>query len=264
MNLIPEKVPGVKHVIAVGSGKGGVGKSTISVNLAVALAKRGQRVGLLDADVTGPNIPLMMGISNGSITLNEKMVPLENHGVKVMSIGFFTSEDTPIIWRGSLVSRAIQQFLHDVDWGELDYLIVDLPPGTGDVPLTLIRTIPLSGAVIVSTPQDVALLDAKKALVMFRKLNVNVLGIVENMSYYVCHHCGEKAEIFGAGGGERISHEYETALLGRIPLDEDVRSNADAGTPITLDPESKATTEFLEIADKIACRVGSFCDASHS
>ncbi|MBI2954845.1 MAG: Mrp/NBP35 family ATP-binding protein [Chloroflexi bacterium] len=259
----PSSVPGVRHVIAVASGKGGVGKSTVSANLATALAARGYRVGLLDADVTGPNIPLMMGTPRTPIAGDGKMLPLVSHGVKVMSIGFFTEDDAPVIWRGTLVSRAVQQFLHEVEWGELDFLVVDLPPGTGDVPLTLARSIPISGTVIVTTPQDVALLDARKSLVMFRKLNVPVLGIVENMSYYVCHHCGERAEIFGNGGGERMSGQYGVDFLGRIPLNERVRLGADQGNPVALDSNTDGAV-FLEIADKVAALAGSFCDACHS
>ncbi len=258
----PTSIPGVRHIIAVASGKGGVGKSTVSSNLAVALARRGHKVGLLDADITGPNIPLMMGVSGTPEGRNGMMVPPVNHGVKVMSIGFFVDDDTPVIWRGTLVSRAVQQFLYEVDWGELDFLVVDLPPGTGDVPLTLIRSIPISGAVIVTTPQDVALMDARKALVMFRKLDVPILGIVENMSYYICHHCGERADIFGSGGGERASIQLETSFLGRIPLDEHIRLNADMGTPIALE-ETERGKVFLEIADKIGAAVGTFCDACH-
>lgn len=259
----PSPIPGVQHIIAVASGKGGVGKSTVSSNLAVALALKGYRVGLLDADITGPNIPLMMGVSDGPASKDGMMVPPVGHGVKVMSIGFFVKDDTPVIWRGSLVSRAVQQFLHDVDWGELDFLVVDLPPGTGDVPLTLARSIPLAGAIIVTTPQDVALLDARKALVMFHKLNVPILGIIENMSYYVCRHCGERAEIFGSGGGERASRELDTPFLGRVPLNERIRSNADLGTPVALEQSSEDARAFFEIADKVGVSVGSFCDACH-
>lgn len=256
----PTAIPGVRYTIAIASGKGGVGKSTVSSNLAVALSKKGCRVGLLDADITGPNIPLMMGVTASSVSYNGLLTPPISYGVKVMSIGFFTDRDTPVIWRGSLISRAIQQFLYQVEWGELDFLVVDLPPGTGDVPLTLARSIPLSGAVIITTPQDVALLDARKALVMFRKLNVPILGIIENMSYYVCRHCGERADIFGTGGGEKASQELAVPFLGRIPLDHRIRQSADAGTPVVLSLDIEYSDIFFAIAQSIINGVESYCD----
>jgi len=224
-------VPGVKNIIAVASGKGGVGKSTVAVNLAVALAMDGASVGLLDADITGPNVPVMMGIEGApSANAEGKIKPLERYGVKVISIQFFVPEGQPIVWRGPLVGGAIQQFLRDVDWGELDYLVIDLPPGTSDAQLTLAQAVPISGSVLVTTPQDVALLDVEKALAMFRRMSVPVMGIVENMSGFVCPHCGEVTEIFGRGGGEAFARRHELEYFGGIPLDVRVRQGGDAGT----------------------------------
>ena len=231
-------MPGVKNVIAVASGKGGVGKSTVSVNLAVALAKAGATVGLLDADITGPNIPMMMGIDGQpTSSANNKIIPLERHGVKAISIQFFVPEGQPIVWRGPLVGGAIQQFLRDVEWGELDYLVIDLPPGTSDAQLTLAQAVPISGAVLVTTPQDVALADVAKALAMFKRLNVPIIGLVENMSAFVCPHCGDVTEIFGRGGGERFAQEHGLAFLGKIPLDVTVRQGGDVGVPAVAQRE---------------------------
>src|SRR5207247_5169462 len=216
----PEQlIPGVKNVIAVASGKGGVGKTTVAVNLAVALARAGASVGLLDADITGPNVPLMLGVDGQpSATPDGKIAPLERHGVKVISIQFFVAEGQPIVWRGPLVGGAIQQFLRDVAWGDLDYLVVDLPPGTSDAQLTLAQAVPLSGALLVTTPQDVALLDVGKALAMFKRLSVPVLGVVENMSNFICPHCGEATEIFGRGGGEKFAREQGLEYFGGVPI----------------------------------------------
>src|SRR4029453_209217 len=222
-------VPGVKNIIAVASGKGGVGKPTLTVNLAAALARAGATVGLLDADITGPNIPQMLGVEGQpKASSNNKITPLERHGVKTISIQFFVPEGQPIVWRGPLVGGAIQQFLRDVDWGELDYLVIDLPPGTSDAQLTLAQAVPISGALLVTTPQDVAVLDVDKALAMFRRLSVPVMGIVENMSTFVCPHCGEVTEIFGRGGGQKFAQRNELEYFGGVPIDVKVRQGGDA------------------------------------
>ena len=231
-------MPGVKNVIAVASGKGGVGKSTVSVNLAVSLAKSGATVGLLDADITGPNIPMMLGLEGQpTASPDNKIIPLERHGVKAISIQFFVPEGQPIVWRGPLIGGAIQQFLRDVDWGELDYLVIDLPPGTSDAQLTLAQAVPISGTVLVTTPQDVALADVTKALAMLKRLNVPVIGVVENMSAFVCPHCGEATEIFGRGGGERFAQEHGLEFLGKVPLDITVRQGGDVGVPAVAQRE---------------------------
>jgi ATP-binding protein involved in chromosome partitioning len=252
---MPDKTPltGVKNVIAVASGKGGVGKSTVAVNLAASLARDGASVGLLDADVYGPSIPLMMGTSAKPIMQNNKIVPLEAFGVKIMSIGFLLDADRALIWRGPLVAQLINQFLNEVAWGELDYLVIDLPPGTGDVQLTLVQKIPLSGAVIVTTPQDVALADAIKGIQMFQEVKTPILGIIENMSFFICPSCGEQTEIFGFGGGERTAERYNVPLLGRIPLDTAVRQGGDIGHPITVsEPESPPGEAFRDAARQCA------------
>ena len=252
-----QAVEGVRNVIAVASGKGGVGKSTVAVNLAVALAEAGAKVGLLDADITGPNIPLMMGVTNGDpVAKGEKILPFEAHGVKLISIAFFVPEGQPVIWRGPMVGGAIQQFLQDVAWDDLDYLVVDLPPGTGDAALSLAQLTPLSGAIIVSTPQDVALLDASKSLSMFEKLEVPILGFVENMSYFICSHCGERTEIFGFGGAEEAANRIGVPLLGRVPIDPEIRIGGDRGMPITrVAPESPQSQAFRELAANVAARL---------
>ena len=207
-------IPGVKHVIAVSSGKGGVGKSTVTVNLAVALALTGAKVGLMDADIYGPNVPTMMGVTQAPEKDENKIIPAEGHGVKVMSMGFFVPEETPVVWRGPMVHSAIQQFFRDVVWGNLDYLLIDLPPGTGDVQLTLAQLVPLTGAITVTTPQEVALQDVRKGIVMFQKVNVPILGVLENMSFYVCGHCGERSEIFSHGGGREGGRKIWGSILG--------------------------------------------------
>jgi ATP-binding protein involved in chromosome partitioning len=255
-----EFLPHVKNTIAVASGKGGVGKSTVAVNLAVALAKDGAKVGLLDADFYGPSIPLMLGINERPIMVNkngkQQIVPLENYGVKIMSIGFLIDNNDPVIWRGSMVSGATKQFMSDVDWDELDYLIFDLPPGTGDIQLTLAQSIPLTGSVIVTTPQDVSLADASKALRMFRKVNVPVLGIVENMSYFIAPDTGNRYNIFGEGGGQKLADELETVFLGGIPIDMAIREGGDSGKPFVIShPETEYTKKFVEIGRNLAAQI---------
>ena len=250
-------VPGVKNIIAVASGKGGVGKTTVSVNLAVALAQTGASVGLLDADITGPNIPLMLGVDGQpTASANDKIVPLERYGVKVISIQFFIPEGQPVVWRGPLVGGAIQQFLRDVEWGDLDYLVVDLPPGTSDAQLTLAQSVPISGTVLVTTPQEVALLDVRKALSMLERMSVPVIGVVENMNGFVCAHCGEVTEIFGRGGGERFAREHGLEFLGGIPLDITVRQGADVGIPVVAQREPGPAAEALTaLARTVAARM---------
>jgi ATP-binding protein involved in chromosome partitioning len=250
-------LPGVKNVIAVASGKGGVGKSTVSVNLAVALAQAGASVGLLDADITGPNIPQMIGAEGQpKATPAGKIEPLERYGVKVISIQFFVPEGQPVVWRGPLVGGAIQQFLRDVDWGELDYLVIDQPPGTSDAQLTLAQAVPISGTVLVTTPQDVALADVSKSLAMCRRMNVPVLGIVENMSAFVCPQCGEATEIFGRGGGERFAAREGIEFLGAIPLDVTVRQGGDVGVPAVAQRQPGPAAQALSVlARTVAARV---------
>ena len=249
---------GIKNIIAVASGKGGVGKSTTSANLALALAREGARVGLLDADIYGPSQPRMMGLSGRRPESpdGQSMNPLEAHGIQVMSIGFMIDEDTPMIWRGPMVTQALEQMLNTTNWRELDYLVIDLPPGTGDTQLTLAQKIPVSGAVIVTTPQDIALLDARKGLKMFEKVEVPVLGIVENMSIHVCSKCGHEEHIFGQGGGERMAKDYDIELLGALPLDIHIREQADGGTPtVVADPDGPAARMYVEIARRTAARL---------
>jgi ATP-binding protein involved in chromosome partitioning len=247
----------VKNVVAVASGKGGVGKTTVSANLAVALAMDGASVGLLDADITGPNVPLMLGVEGQPVASpDNKITPLERYGVKVISIQFFVPEGQPVVWRGPLVGGAIQQFLRDVDWGELDYLVVDLPPGTSDAQLTLAQSVPISGALLVTTPQDVALLDVQKALQMFRRLSVPILGIVENMSAFVCPHCGEATEIFGRGGGEKFARQQGIEYFGGVPLDVKVRQGGDVGVPAVVQREPGPAAEVLRsLARTVAARM---------
>jgi ATP-binding protein involved in chromosome partitioning len=253
-------LPGVKYKIAVASGKGGVGKSTVSTNLALALRDLGYSVGMLDADIYGPSQQMMLGIAGHPQIdeQDEKIMPMENHGVKTMSLGLITDPDTPVIWRGPMVMKALDQFLTDVKWGELDFMIIDLPPGTGDAQLTMTQKVPLTGAVVVTTPQDVALIDARKGLAMFRKVNVPVLGIVENMSYFICRHCGEREEIFGHGGGHKTADMLGVPFLGEVPLDPKVVVGGDSGEPIVvLDPNSVAAQSFREIARTIVRQVES-------
>ncbi len=254
-------IPGVRNTIAVASGKGGVGKTTVAVNLAVSLARDGARVGLLDADITGPNVPLMMGTGGAHVTgVGQRVNPVVSHGVQMMSIQYFLKDDAPVIWRGPLIHSAIQQFLRDVDWGELDYLVIDLPPGTGDAALSLSQLIPLSGAVVVTTPQEVSLIDARKAIAMFDKVNVRTLGVVENMSGFICPNCSVEHDIFGSGGGAKIARELELEVLGRIPLEPGVRTGGDAGVPITSSQypggeSSVAARALRELARTVAGKV---------
>ncbi|MBS0546749.1 MAG: iron-sulfur cluster carrier protein ApbC [Proteobacteria bacterium] len=246
-------VPGVKHIIAVASGKGGVGKSTTAVNLALGLAANGVATGLLDADIYGPSMPRMLGVKEKPESADGKMLkPIERHGLRTMSIGYIVAEDTPMIWRGPMVSSALEQMLRDVQWGELDVLVVDMPPGTGDAQLTLAQRVPLSGAVIVSTPQDIALIDARKGLAMFRKVAVPVLGIVENMSYFLCPKCGERSEIFGHGGAREEADKLGVPFLGEIPLHLDIRTTSDNGTPIVASqPDSAHAKAYKNIAGRV-------------
>jgi ATP-binding protein involved in chromosome partitioning len=252
-----QEIPGVKNIVAVGSGKGGVGKSTVTVNLAIALAQTGAAVGILDADIYGPNIPLMMGINGRPHAIDERIQTLTNYGVRIMSMGFLTgNDDTPIIWRGPMLHNVLQQFLRQVDWTELDYLLIDLPPGTGDVQLSLTQTVPLTGAVVVSTPQDVALQDARKAIQMFRQVRVEILGIVENMSYFQCPKCDEITHIFSHGGGAETAARYGVPFLGEVPLNVALREGGDAGKPIVAtDPNSPAAQAFKQIAEKVVAQV---------
>lgn len=248
----PDLIPGVAHVVAVASGKGGVGKSTVAANLAVTLARNGKRVGLLDADIYGPSVPMMFGVSGRPIVHGDRIQPFEKYGISLMSLGFLLDVDTPVIWRGPMVMRAIEQMLGDVDWGPLDFLIVDLPPGTGDAQLTLSQRVPLSGAVIVTTPQDIALIDARKGLAMFEKVAVPVIGIIENMSTFVCPHCGEETDIFKRGGGERTSEILGCPFLGRIPLDPAIVAGGDAGEPIVVSQQEGAHSKaFQTVADAV-------------
>ncbi|MGQ0501133.1 MAG: iron-sulfur cluster carrier protein ApbC [Panacagrimonas sp.] len=250
-------LPNVKNVIAVASGKGGVGKSTVSVNLALALAAEGAKVGLLDADIYGPSQPRMLGTTERPTSPDGKaMHPIEALGLQAMSIGFLIDDDQPMIWRGPMATQALMQLINETRWRDLDYLIVDLPPGTGDIQLTLSQRIPVSGAVVVTTPQDIALIDARKGLQMFRRVEVPILGLVENMSFFCCPNCGQRAEIFGAGGGERMSREYDVELLGRIPLDGRIREQADNGRPtVAAEPDSEISAIYREIARKAAARL---------
>jgi ATP-binding protein involved in chromosome partitioning len=257
-------VPGVKNIIAVASGKGGVGKSTVSVNLAVALAQAGASVGLLDADITGPNIPLMMGVDGQPVAgPNDRIVPLERYGVKVISIQFFVPQGQPVVWRGPLVGGAIQQFLRDVEWGELDYLVIDLPPGTSDAQLTLAQSVPISGTVLVTTPQEVSLLDVTKALAMLERMSVPVVGVVENMTGFVCAHCGEVTEIFGRGGGERFARTHGIEYLAGIPLDVTVRQGGDVGVPVVAQREpGPAAAALRSLAEHVAAWMSVHADAA--
>jgi ATP-binding protein involved in chromosome partitioning len=249
-------IPLVKNAIAISSGKGGVGKSTVSATLAVALAETGAKVGLMDADFYGPNIPMMMGAEKPPSQSDNKLIPAESHGVKLMSMGYLVPEDQPIVWRGPMIHGAIQQFLRDVEWGELDYLLVDLPPGTGDAQLSISQLVPLTGAVIVTTPQNVALHDSKKGLSMFQKVNVPVLGIVENMSYFICSHCHERTEIFSHGGGKLAAEKLGVPFLGEIPIDPEVRVGGDSGLPVLVShPDSPTAEAFRKIARAIAAQI---------
>jgi ATP-binding protein involved in chromosome partitioning len=257
----PNLIPQVKHTVAVASGKGGVGKSTVAANLAVALERRGAKVGLMDTDVYGPSVPILMGgLTPGRDephVVEGKIEPPVEHGVKIISMAYFLPKDRAVIWRGPMLHKTIQQFLGEVHWGELDYLVMDLPPGTGDIQLSLAQTIPLTGAVIVSTPQDLALSVASKAIAMFQQLQVPILGVVENMSYYVCPHCGHRDDIFGYGGAREAAHKLGFAFLGEIPLDSAIRVRSDSGQPVALDPSTAYGKAFADIAAALVEQVGS-------
>src|SRR3984885_14727308 len=250
----PTAPPGVKSIVAIGSGKGGVGKTTLAVNLAVALAKLGYKVGLIDADIYGPNVPLMLGTSQQPRVLaNNHIEPNVAHGVKVISVGFISPGDKPLVMRGPMLHQIIRQFLQQVEWGELDFLLVDLPPGTGDVVISLVQTVPLTGAVVVSTPSDVALQDARKALEMFHQVNVEILGLVENMSHFTCPHCHQEIDIFSKGGTERTAKQFGLAFLGSVELDPEIRQGGDPGLPIALaGPDSPKAAQFYTIARQVA------------
>jgi len=242
----PQPLPGVNAIIAVGSGKGGVGKTTLSVNLAIALSKMGHQVGLLDGDVYGPNVPLMLGTNEQPKVMAENQIaPIHSHGLKVISVGFLNPGDKPLIWRGPMLHSIIKQFLGSVQWGELDYLVIDLPPGTGDVALSLIQTVPLTGAIVVSTPSDVSLQDARKAIEMFRQMKVDIVGMVENMSYFVCPHCQHEIDIFSRGGAEKTAKQFQIAFLGSVELDPEIRKSGDGGVPAVLQGEDSPHAKSL-------------------
>jgi ATP-binding protein involved in chromosome partitioning len=249
-------LPGVKNIIAVGAGKGGVGKTTVAVNLALALARSGSKVGMIDGDIYGPNVPIMLGLKTQLTTDGEKIIPAEKHGLQVISMGFMTGDDAPIIWRGPMLHGALQQFFREVRWQGLDYLIIDMPPGTGDVALSLSQTVPVAGAIVVTTPQLVSLADSRRAVAMYRKLNIPTLGVIENMSYYVCRKCGDEADIFGHGGGEQIAAELKVPFLGRIPIYQPIREGGDSGVPVVVsEPESAASRAFVAAAEQAAAQV---------
>lgn len=250
-------IPGVRHVIAISSGKGGVGKSTVAVNLACAIALTGAKVGLMDADLYGPNIPMMMGSTAGPEQRDGKIIPAESYGVKLISMAYLVPEEAPLVWRGPMVHQYLQAFFRDVLWGDLDYLLIDLPPGTGDVQLSLSQMVPLAGAITVTTPQEVALHDVRKGMAMFQKVNVPLLGIIENMSFFLCGHCGERTEIFSHGGGKRAAEKVGVPFLGSIPIDPAIRDGGDTGHPIVVaDPKSPQATAFKEIAHKLITSLG--------
>jgi ATP-binding protein involved in chromosome partitioning len=249
-------VPGIKNIIAVGAGKGGVGKTTVAVNLAVALAKCGSRVGMIDGDVYGPNVPIMLGLNTQLTTDGQKIVPAEQYGLHVVSIGFLTQDDAPVIWRGPMLHGVIQQFFREVRWPELDYLVVDMPPGTGDVALSLSQTVPVTGAVLVTTPQNVSLADTRRAIRMYQKLNIPTLGLVENMSYFVCPNCQHESDIFGKGGGEGLAKAMNVPFIGRIPMYEPIRRGGDAGMPLVMsEPDSPPARAFLSAAEQMAAQI---------
>jgi len=249
-------LPGVKNVIAVGAGKGGVGKTTVAVNLAIALAKCGSKVGIIDGDIYGPNVPIMLGMKTQLVTDGKKIVPAEKYGLQVMSMGFLTGDDAPIIWRGPMLHGALQQFFREVRWADLDYLVIDLPPGTGDVALSLSQTVPVAGAIVVTTPQQVSLADSRRAVAMYRKLNIPTLGIIENMSYFACPECRHESDIFGRGGGERMAAELKIPFLGRIPIYQPIREGSDVGIPLLIsEPESPAAVAFMSAAERAAAQV---------
>ena len=250
-DAVSRAIPGIKHIIAVGAGKGGVGKTTVSVNLAIALTRSGSRVGIIDADVYGPNVPMMLGISSQLESDGKKIVPAEKYGIRVVAMGFLADEKAPLIWRGPMLHGVVRQFVQDVRWGELDYLVVDMPPGTGDVALSLSQTVPVSGAVVVTTPQKVSLADSRRAVAMYEKLNIPTLGIIENMSYYVCPGCEQEADLFGKGGGVQIAEELNVPFLGQIPLCTPIRVGGDTGAPIvSVEPDSPGGQAFLQATER--------------
>jgi ATP-binding protein involved in chromosome partitioning len=249
-------VEGVKNIIAVGAGKGGVGKTTVAVNLAIALASRGSRVGMIDGDIYGPNVPIMLGIDTQLTSDGKKILPAEKHGIQVISMGFMTSDDAAVIWRGPMLHGAIQQFFREVRWNNLDYLIVDMPPGTGDVALSLSQTVPVAGSIVVTTPQQVSLADTRRAVRMYQKLNIPTLGLVENMSHFVCPNCSHEADIFGHGGGEKLAQQLSVTFLGRIPIYQPIREGSDRGIPLVLsEPDSPAARAFMAAAERVAAEI---------
>jgi len=252
-----QSLPGVKNVIAVGAGKGGVGKTTAAVNLAIALAKCGGNVGIIDGDIYGPNVPIMLGLKNTQLTTDGKrIVPAEKYGLQVVSMAFLTADEAPVIWRGPMLHGALQQFLREVRWTDLDYLIVDMPPGTGDVALSLSQTVPVAGAVVVTTPQQVSLADSRRAVAMYKKLNIPPIGILENMSYFVCPNCSHEADIFGHGGGEQMAGELGVPFVGRIPIYQPIREGGDSGVPLMIsEPDSPAARAFMLAAERTAAQV---------
>src|SRR5438067_4689991 len=248
--------PGVKNIIAVGAGKGGVGKTTVAVNLALALAKCGSKVGMIDGDIYGPNVPIMLGMKGQLTTDGKKILPAEKYGLQVISMGFLTTDDAPIIWRGPMLHGAVQQFFREVRWVDLDYLVIDLPPGTGDIALSLSQTVPVAGAIVVTTPQQVSLADTRRAVAMYKKLNIPPIGVVENMSYFACPDCGHEADIFGRGGGEQLAAEVNVPFLGRIPIYQPIREGGDAGVPLMIsEPESPAARAFMVVAERTAAQL---------
>jgi ATP-binding protein involved in chromosome partitioning len=249
-------IPGIKNIIAVGAGKGGVGKTTLAVNLAAALARLGTKVGIIDGDIYGPNVPIMLGVQAQLMSEGDKILPAEKYGLKVVSMGFLTNDDAPVIWRGPMLHSVIKQFFHEVQWGELDYLIIDMPPGTGDVALSLSQTVPVAGAIVVTTPQEVSLSDSRRAVRMYQKLNIPVLGLVENMSYFVCPNCEHESDIFGRGGGEKAAEAMAVPFLGRIPIYEPIRRGGDEGHPLVIaEPDSPASEAFRRVAEQTAPQV---------
>ena len=249
-------LPGVKNVVAVGAGKGGVGKTTVAVNLALALARCGSRVGILDGDIYGPNVPIMFGLNTQLTTDGKQIVPAEKYGIQIVSMGFLTQEDAAVIWRGPMLHSAIQQFFRDVAWRDLDYLIVDMPPGTGDIALSLSQTVPVAGSILVTTPQQVSLADTRRAVRMYQKLNIQPIGLVENMSYYGCPNCHHESDIFGHGGGEALATAMQVPFLGRLPIYQPIREGSDTGVPLVVsEPESSAARAFMTVAERTAAAV---------